>query len=278
MSDESTEYDALLTRLSSLVRRELGAEDVQLLRQGETAPDAVNVVTTSLTDGRLVVATFANAEHREAHQKRLDVLVRAFVESIAESTKHHSRPPPAISLREELRDLALRVNAVDALVLDARSPIVWGAGKTHIGTTAPDAPLSPNLVAVRASEPSIAAPMESTLDLTAAAEEGAEQARAIVLRMIDDVRALPEVDRARRGRAFRHVERRDDYGFMVHAFAGIYLLALVFDEPFDEMRAERSVNEALPRIERLVMVLPPLDPAPGPVTNVVSIRRPPRRG
>ncbi len=180
MSDESTEYDALLTRLSSLVRRELGAEDVQLLRQGETAPDAVNVVTTSLTDGRLVVATFANAENREAHQKRLDVLVRAFVESIAESTKHHSRPPPAISLREELRDLALRVNAVDALVLDARSPIVWGAGKTHIGTTAPDDPSSPNLVAVRASEPSMAAPMESTLDLTAAAEAG----RGVVARSV----------------------------------------------------------------------------------------------
>lgn len=277
MSDDSSDHDALLTRLSSLVRRELGAEDVQLLRQGEPAPEAVNVVSAALADGRLVVATFADASARAAHQKKLDVLVRAFVESLAESTKHHSRPPPAISLREELRNLAVRANAVDALVLDARSPIVWGAGKTHIGTTAPDDPSGPNLVAVRGSEPTIAEPLVSTLDLTAAAEEGMEETRAIVTRMIGDVRALPEVDRARRGRAFRHVERQDDYGFMVHAFAGIYLLALVFDELFDEMRAERAVNEALPRIERLVMVLPPLDPAPGPTGNVVSIRRPTRR-
>ena len=277
MSDDSSDHDALLTRLSSLVRRELGAEDVQLLRQGEPAPEAVNVVSAALADGRLVVATFADASARAAHQKKLDVLVRAFVESLAESTKHHSRPPPAISLREELRNLAVRANAVDALVLDARSPIVWGAGKTHIGTTAPDDPSGPNLVAVRGSEPTIAEPLVSTLDLTAAAEEGMEETRAIVTRMIGDVRALPEVDRARRGRAFRHVERQDDYGFMVHAFAGIYLLALVFDELFDEMRAERAVHEALPRIERLVMVLPPLDPAPGPTGNVVSIRRPTRR-
>jgi len=275
------DHDPLFSRLSSLVMRELGAEDVRLLHAGETAPQAVNVLTAELPDSRILVVTFGDAEHRVTNERRLDILVRAFVESLGESPAgaRPIRPLPAISLREELRALAARAHAVDALVLDARSPIVWGAGRTRTGSTAPDDPSAPKLVEV--VEPGVAlAPLESTLDLMEIAgfdDEVPDDARVLVDRAIRDVRALPEVDRARKGRPFRHIEREPDYGFVVHAFAGIYLLALVFSEPFDEMRAERSIAEALPRVERLVLVLPPLDPEPAPTANVISMRRSRRR-
>jgi hypothetical protein len=283
MSDSHDDNDALFSRLSSLVRRELGAEDVRLLHSGEAAPEAVNVLTAELPDGRIVVVTFGDAEHRATNERRLDILVRAFVESLGESPAgpRHLRPPPAISLREELRALAARAHAVDALVLDARSPIVWGAGRTRTGSTAPEDASAPKLVEV--TPPAIVeAPLESSLDLTAVAGASSDDlmtdvARELVDRAIRDVRALPEVDRARKGRPFRHIERAADYGFVVHAFAGIYLLALVFSEPFDEMRAERSIAEALPRVERLVLVLPPLDPEPAPTANVISLKRSSRR-
>jgi hypothetical protein len=156
---------------------------------------------------------------------------------------------------------------------------VWGAGRTRVGSTEPDDPSAPKLIDVsEGTAPRVPAGVVSSLDLTADAEEDVgDEARAIVDRAIRDVRALPEVDRARKGRPFRHIERTSDYGFVVHAFAGIYLLALVFSDFFDEVRAERSIAEALPRVERLVLVLPPLDPTPGPTRNVVSIKRSRRR-
>jgi hypothetical protein len=42
---------------------------------------------------------------------------------------------------------------------------------------------------------------------------------------------------------------------------------------FDELRAERATHEALPRIERLVAALPPLDPEPQPMGGVIAFRR-----
>jgi hypothetical protein len=68
--------------------------------------------------------------------------------------------------------------------------------------------------------------------------------------------------------------REDTFGDVVRSFAGIYVLCVVFDHAFDEIKAERALRESLPRVERLVLALPPLDPEPVPA-GVVALR--PRR-
>jgi hypothetical protein len=78
----------------------------------------------------------------------------------------------------------------------------------------------------------------------------------------------------RRGRHLRHVEHAGEGPFLAHSFAGIYCLVLVFDGPFDELRAERMVSEVLVRVEQLVLALPPLDPSPRAGAGaVVGFRR-----
>jgi hypothetical protein len=93
---------------------------------------------------------------------------------------------------------------------------------------------------------------------------------------IETVRGLSVLSTLRKGKHVRHVERSGDAPFLAHSLAGIYLLVVVFDGPFDELRAERAVAESLPRVEQLVLALPPLDPTPGTGAGVVAIRR--RRG
>jgi hypothetical protein len=92
-------------------------------------------------------------------------------------------------------------------------------------------------------------------------------------RAISAVRRLPALDGLHKGRHLRHVERESNF-LLALSFSGIYILCLVFEGDFDELRAERAAADALPRIERLVFALPPLDPEPPqPVGGVVALRR-----
>jgi hypothetical protein len=95
----------------------------------------------------------------------------------------------------------------------------------------------------------------------------------ITRRAIGSIRALPSLDLLHKGRHLRHVSRGES-SYLVLSFSSIYLLCLVFDGDFDELRAERAAQESLPRIERLVLALPPLDPDPQPMGGVVALRRP----
>jgi hypothetical protein len=280
------------------VKRELGADDVRILEAADTLSPAPNVLSAPLLAGRHVAVTFVTApENAPALLRRLEILARTFAHSLAETNgeARAGRPPVAASLHDELKALAQRGQAVDALVLDAHSPVVWGSA--HAPVPQRHAPTGdgvgealerleesrrellrviheigtekPNGVSADDSQQDVVPPGPVSVDILADSEASPE----VSYRAIQEVRELPGIPALRRGRPLLNIVREDAFGYVARSFAGIYLLVLVFDAAFDELRAERALVEAMPRIEGLVLALPPLDPGPAPSSNVIAFRR-----
>lgn len=244
-------------RLITLVRRELAADDVRILEPGEAAPPGALVA--QLPSGKQLVATFAaNIDDREARQRRLEMLAESFGESLRVSGA--SRPPAAQSLHSELQGLAQRAAAIDAVVIDAQSPVVWGAAEDD--DAAPHLLARDNVISLDAHRPS----GERLSEKTPPPRDPPASTRAV-----DAVRALPEIHSLHRGGHLHQTFTEPGFGWLAKSFAGIYVLILAFEGAFDELRAERSVTLSLPAIERLVTALPPLDPTP--VAGAAAIRR-----
>jgi hypothetical protein len=253
-----------LDRFLALVRRELGAEEARVLEEADDAASSDDrELRCRLADGRNIVALFAEPPpDREAKLRRLEILIGTFDAVVDEASQgRRARPPVASSLHDELLALCARAAAVNVLVIDANSPVVWGAAHPHGVVAQP--PL--------ASSPRIA---------EAPANDEGEQAGGMAVvsrRAVQIVRSLPDLAALRKGKHVRHVEREGEVVFVAHSFASIYVLVVVYDAPFDELRAERAIVDSLPRIERLVLALPPLDPQPFEGAGAVALRRPRRR-
>jgi len=307
--------DEVSERFLSLAQRELSADDVRLLAPGESPPEAANVIVARLEDGRHVVASFGTAPAEpEVLTRRLAMLAGTFAEAMATPSK--SRLPIVSSLHEELKALAVRARAHDVVVIDGDSPVVWGCASISAKPRARnemllrdvstrelssrDEPSAPGggLHAVAASDesgplqdataptgnlrmappPAESAPMLTSLgehDHDPGAHDEHEEPE-ITRQAIALIRSLPQLDLLHKGRHLRHVSREGS-SYLVLSFSSIYLLCMVFDGEFDELRAERAAQESLPRIERLVQALPPLDPDPQPMGSVVALRRPRQR-
>lgn len=279
-------------RLLALVRREIEADEVTLVAASDDIEERPELLVAQLDDGQKLVARFVQApEAREALARRLSILVSTFAESLREKPAAAPRASVATSLQEELRAVATRTRAVDAIVIDAHSPVVWGSARGYdhpiedITAELQDAlhllrvSRAELLELVRAEIDQASPPETSSAPIPANTDEPTrdsaeieEQARSLTRRAIALIRDLPAVGQLRRGRPLHHNVQRDDLGIVAHSFASIYLLVLVFDGAFDEVGAERSVHDALPRIERLVLALPPHDPSPAPTANVVRMR------
>lgn len=246
-------------RLIALVRRELDADDVRVLEPGDEIPEGALVA--ALANGKRVAATFAaNADDRDAKQRRLEILADSFSESFR--TTGASRPPPAQSLHAELEGLAKRAGATDAVVIDAQSPMVWGAAEDEEAT--PHLLARDNVISLDAHRPS-GERLSKELPTQPSAEPPS------TTRAVDAIRALPELHSLHRGGHLHQTFTEPDFAWLAKSFAGIYVVILVFDRPFEELRAERALAISLPIIERLVTALPPLDPQP--VAGVAAIRR-----
>lgn len=251
-----------LEELFELVRRELGAGDARLLGEGEARPDAPEAVVHELADGRALLATFREAPFdADAMRGRLALLADTFATVLDRARTRPSRPPPELGLHEELVLLAERAGALDAIVIDAQSPVVWGAAderSLELGP-APDVPSN-----VHWLDPSAAPPPPAPREPAASASA------------LDRVRALPEMPTLRKGGHVSFGVVEGDVGVVAKSFAGIYVLVLVFAGAHDELRARHALGQALPRIERLVLALPPRNPGPTAVGGVAVRRRPKR--
>jgi hypothetical protein len=256
-----------LDRFLALVRRELGADEAQVLEPDDpSVPPAEDALALSsrVADGRVVVARFAQPPaDREPKQRRLDMLASTF-DTVVEESPHSSRkprPPVSRSLGDELLAICTRAAAVNAIVIDAHSPVVWAAAHSEGVVAQPPLASSPRVAEAPANEDGGGEPRMATLSR----------------RALHAVRGQPDLPELRKGKHVRYVERTGEAPSITHSFAGIYLLVVVFDGGFDELRAERAILEALPRVERLVLALPPLDPSPSTGAGVVAMRRPRRR-
>lgn len=275
---------SVFDRFLSLAKRELQADDVRLLEHGESPPAAQNTVVSRLPDGRHVVASFeAEPKERDVLERRLAMLAGTFAEALATppSERTRTRPPVASSLHEELRALCTRAQGSDAVVIDIDSPVIWasasvvGRPRARVDSLLRDVSEAKELDEipqesgplqdVSAPAPAESSPMPSEENEVQAEPESTRRAIAAI-------RRLPTLDQLHKGRHLRHAQQENDF-YLVLSFSGIYLLAVIFDGEFDELRAERAMQESLPRIERLVLALPPLDPGPETSGAVIALRR-----
>lgn len=235
---------SVLLRLVALLRRELGASTVDVIEGEPPMGEHDTRLRAALPGGRwLLVALPENIDDREDRARRLRALVDSFAELLheAQPIAHAARRDPDAELRSLLQGVTEGAGAVDALILDAHSPMVWASAGGQHG----EAPGRAVLTLVKGEGNEALSPHLAPL---------ARQA-------IAQVRALPELAGLHRGGHLHHTSRQPELGVVARSFASIYVLVVVFDGLFDELAAERAIAPAMPLIERFVLSLPPPDPA-----------------
>jgi hypothetical protein len=289
-------------KLLDLVCHKLGADDARIEIGGKT-PDDSRIVWAPIEEGRRLVALFkATPLDRAATEGRLLALLEGFRETLAlppepaqAGSSHLSR-----ELDDALAGLGSRTGAETVWIIDVHSPVVWGSSEPH----SKELDLETFVRTARADQ-MLAEAKLSWAELLAVSEpEAQEQLRAtnlsgVTLRTVSEqlsvlstltdqgglaaaarrlrsARALVEIrERAARDRDLVRSELRGPaIQSFAHAIAGQYQLVLVFDETYSPLHAEGHVQRALPHIERLLMALPPVDPAAGGARGAKVIRLP----
>jgi hypothetical protein len=281
-----------LQRLLELVRRQLDADDARV-EFGGRAPTDPRVVWAELPNGWRLVAVLAEppAEPGVA-EERLAALVDAFG-ATTEQLAHDggSRPPPGLVARQlddELGALAAVTGAVAAVVVDAKSPVLWGSSlprdqieeidsllglARHLqlavealadprGLLDPGSLRSPTLLKERGVSVETAHRLARWCERIAPESGPSDEARCrregLLALALAAVRA--QASAADEGGAQRiHAALGEG---LFRRFASVYRLVLVFEGSFSELHAEGAMIRRLPCIEQLVLALPPVDPPP----------------
>jgi hypothetical protein len=296
--------DGPLLRLLEMARRELGAEDARVEIGGaEPADDCL--VWVRLSESRRVVVRFAQPTiDREKARERLLTLVEAYSGTAAAASEQRMGPPGALTqalLNEQLGMLSERLDAARVIVIDDTSPVIWGSSDpfqrsmggveeamrtTQVFSSCAEAGLDflqmlvdgvpevgRKLAELRVPRPlsdAILREIELLHAQRPTVDAGGWRAVLLSARAIARMRHHP-VLKAVRPRA-RSVVREEGFGLLAKPFASSYWILAVFDRDFSELHAEGAVVRALPRVERLVLALPPLNPPPTKA-RVVRLRR-----
>lgn len=297
--------DGPLLRLLEMVQRELGAADARIEIGGQE-PRSASSVWVGLSESRRVVALFDEppADPAKAREK-LVALVEAFSGTASESAAQSTRPPGALTralLNEQLGMLTERVDSVRIVVIDETSPVIWGssdpfqrsaggvdeairtaevdaaagrAGLDFASLLASGLEAAGRELADAGVEPALTGRVLNEIELLHAdritRDPASWQALVLSARAIARLRYRPVLQAVHP--RIRRVEHGERFGFLAKPFASSYWLVAVFDQPFSELRVEGTVVRVLPRIERLVLALPPVDPPPSR-GHVVPLHRP----
>ena len=299
-----------LLRFLELVREEVGAADARYELGGQPPNDS-RVTSQALDEEwRLVVAFTAPISDRSAVDKMLERLVSPFVALLRSVTvvkqpvqldRGTTRPAAAQArLDRALAQLADRAGASCSLVIDDRSPMLWGPGTIRrviidVETAIIDASLLKKLDG--SPEPTsrgrfVRDTMRERLDALGLQPAETVEADAQISRWFDAEQVAPgwvqtcllaatAID-ALRGPAnahlrpvedtLRRVIHRENFGCLARRFANQYWLCLVFSGEFSELRAEAQAIRAAPLIEALVHHLPPVEPDSGGKSKASSLR------
>jgi len=228
--------DPGLLRFLELVIRELGATDARV-EIGGRDPDDPRLVFRPIPSGGRVVAVFATPpSDPEASGARLSALMESFF-TVADHAAA-SVPPPS----KTPADIAQR-RLVDELGrlrerAGARAAVVFDVESPVVWGMSPQ------------ESPGLESRFADTMDRVRQAHAELSVGHTSRLSMMNGVECL------------------------ARPFAGIYVLALLFDVPgVSEPVAIGAMVHALPTIERLVLALPPAEPPRG---GAKIMRMPPR--
>lgn len=215
--------DPGLLRLLELVTRELGCADARIEIGGKDPTDPRLVHRPAFASGR-VVAVFDEAPaDRGPIEARLDALMESFLAT----AEHSSSSPPASRTppdiaRRRLDDELTRL----ADRATARGAVVFDLASPVVWG------------ASRSGDAGVDTLLEDTVARVLEANGELRPGHATRLRVGPNVECF------------------------ARPFAGVYVIALVFDGVVSEVVAVGALVHAMPMIERLVMALPPVDPIP----------------
>jgi hypothetical protein len=273
---------AAFLRSLNIIRQELAARDVRGEIGGDGNDDERSLSLT-LAQGWRIVARFENTiENREQLGNRLTQLCQSLFES--HKLPEPPRPPKGSArthLDVVLRNLAERAGALRAVVLDARSPVLWGLSERVLEDE--DVPFSLDLAdaagvlrELGTGWDEILAPSRATLagyahgkgteavEILLEAARGVEDRTPTALRQL--VLTACAIAALRDDESGEEPNRRaavvPGRPFWARSFASIYWLLLIFDGPYSELHAEAALLHLLPTVEQLVTALPPLEPPP----------------
>jgi len=298
--------DAVLHRLLEVVRRELGADDARLEVGGRPPSDPSSLYCALPSGWRLGAVFDRPPEEPEAAQARLAALAASFADlgpgDPPDRLPGFTRANAQRRLDDELHLLAERAGAVRALVIDDRSPIIWGSSEPRGAREDVETALATAAALELAARAGLelerwvdASPEDFAAELAARQLDRGEAARLelaarsireasrrhgqtawehhlLAMRAVAAVRRTIEADPSSRTAHLRLISRGEDFGYLARGFASIYVLILVFGARFSELHAEAKLLQELPLVERLVVALPSNDPPPAG-GQVVRLRR-----
>jgi hypothetical protein len=284
-------------RFLDLLCKELGAVDARA-EIGGRDPDDARVLWINTDAGFRLVVQFAEVPaDRARKQALLEQLVSSFSQSLGDVPLPipPSTPPasPFRRLDEALEALRTRTGAVNIVIIDAHSPMLWGSSEPQRHEDAVTAllrigeALRALLEAGAALDAICAWPADDVAPRLRAFGVAASHAEPLsrVLAQRDETALRHHlltclaIARARAAARPAHESARiahheTQFGFFARGFANIYLLIAVFEGAYSELYVESAVVHALPGVEHLLLALPPQDPGPGGKGGrVIRLRR-----
>lgn len=288
-----------LQRFLAIVQRELAADDAYLRIGGQELEHSANLLTVAWRQGCCFVAEWKSPLTDEQKVRALRVATE-FVTSMFTEEAMLALPkvPPSALVHDAGRELdkalsllARRARAEEALIIDHRSPEIWGSSEyprhrwnvedalaaDKIEQAFQQASLSlATLTGIQNEESLQNLLRENGFEATALRERARDVRWAKSLSEDalhpEQLRVFHAVAAARTAEHLGHDSLPANV--RTRAFANIYRIVFVFDEVISDLHIDSALHKMLPLIERLLLALPPREPTDSHRgANVQTIRR-----